>query len=57
MIDQSNVSAVGVPIDPEGKPCACFGAPVRHIWVAPRHAKLTGYQCTQCGRTWPSDVS
>jgi hypothetical protein len=51
-------------IDPNNKPCTCYGAPINPVWrsgnvisldpwaTAPDRTHI-GYECGRCGHRWP----
>ena len=42
-----------VAIDPDARPCACYGAPINPVWLTPTTRRRVGYACGQCGHRWP----
>lgn len=40
-------------IDPESKPCNCYGSPILSVYKSPTDFTQTGYRCAKCGAKWP----
>lgn len=41
------------PIDPTGKPCACYGSPILLVFMLTNRDRQTGFECGKCQRRWP----